>query len=52
MRVGLPSVLDDTLYYNEESEPDQIGELLQQLSPNSNSSQALDPATTPGLIPF
>ncbi len=52
MRVGLPSVLDDTLYYNEDTEPDQIGELLQQLSPPTNSGRALDPSTTPGLIPF
>lgn len=53
LRVGLPSVLDDSLYYGDNAGgEDQIGELLQQLNPNQGDNGALDPATTPGLIPF
>ncbi|MEZ2722030.1 penicillin-binding protein 1A [Paenalcaligenes hominis] len=52
MRVGLPSALDDSLYNDEGADgPDQIGELLQQLNPQQGG-EALDPASTPGLIPF
>lgn len=51
LRVGLPSVLDDTLYIEEgaEDNEDGIGRLLEQLE---RPGDALDPLTTPGLIPF
>ncbi|MFC6443206.1 PBP1A family penicillin-binding protein [Paenalcaligenes hermetiae] len=51
LRVGLPSVLDDTLYIEEgaEDNEDGIGQLLEQLE---RPGDALDPLTTPGLIPF
>lgn len=51
LRVGLPSVLDDTLYIEEgaEDNEDGIGQLLEQLD---RPGDALDPLTTPGLIPF
>lgn len=51
LRVGLPSVLDDSLYIEEGSEDseDGISQLLEQLE---RPGDALDPLTTPGLIPF
>lgn len=51
LRVGLPSVLDDSLYIEEgaEDSEDGIGRLLEQLE---RPGDALDPLTTPGLIPF
>lgn len=51
LRVGLPSVLDDTLYIEEgaEDNEDGIGQLLEQLE---RPGDALDPLSTPGLIPF
>ena len=51
LRVGLPSVLDDTLYIEEgaEDNEDGIGRLLEQIE---RPGDALDPLTTPGLIPF
>lgn len=51
LRVGLPSVLDDSLYIEDGSggSEDGIGQLLEQLD---RPGDALDPLTTPGLIPF
>lgn len=51
LRVGLPSVLDDSLYIEEGSDDseDGISQLLEQLD---RPGDALDPLTTPGLIPF
>lgn len=50
LRVGLPSVFDQPPL-EMESNQDAIGQLLQQLD-TKPSNNALDPNTTPGLIPF